>query len=119
MRLLADEDVYAGTVALLWGNYHDVKTAAELGLAEASDVDLLQAAIQDGRIFLTRDRDFGGLVFVNAIQGGVIYLRIQPSTIQAVHDELLRVLEQYDEKVLLAALVVVEPARHRIRPIRP
>jgi predicted nuclease of predicted toxin-antitoxin system len=119
MRFLADQDVYAKTVILLRDRNHDVITAAELGLSRASDRDLLQAAIQDGRIFLTRDRDFGGLVFVQAIRGGVIYLRILPSTLRAVHDELLRVLGQYDERVLLNALVVVEPARHRVRRMTP
>jgi predicted nuclease of predicted toxin-antitoxin system len=119
MRLLADQDVYATTVTLLRGHNHDVVTAAELGLSRATDVEILQAAIQDQRILLTRDRDFGGLVFVNAIQGGVIYLRILPSTLTLVHDELLRVFRQYNEIELLDALVVIEPGRHRLRKISP
>ena len=117
MRLLADQDVYAVTVSLLRHNEHDVVTATDLGLSSASDAALLQAAIDDQRLLLTRDRDFGTLEFAGQIQYGVIYLRIAKAAIQAVHTELLRVLDSYAEEDLRRSLVVVEAGRHRIRRI--
>ncbi len=66
MRLLADQDVYAATIQFLQGLGHDVVPVAQIGLAQADDADLLRIAGQQGRIFVTRDRDFGGLVFVGA-----------------------------------------------------
>jgi predicted nuclease of predicted toxin-antitoxin system len=119
MRLLADQDVYAMTVRILRSRSHDVATASDLGLSQAADVAILQAAIQDRRILLTRDRDYGGLVFAGNTKGGVIYLRIAPSALDAVHDELLRVLDLYSETELQGALIVVEPGRHRLRKIAP
>jgi predicted nuclease of predicted toxin-antitoxin system len=80
MRFLADQDVYGMTARFLSGLGHDVVTAAQLGLAQAEDADLLLVAQKDGRLFVTRDRDFGGLVFVQGSGPGVIYLRILPST---------------------------------------
>ncbi len=115
MRFLADQDVYAGTVRFLRGLGHDVATAAQLGLAQANDAVLLRVAQQQGRIFVTRDRDFGGLVFVQGGGPGVIYLRISPATQNAVHAELQRVLTLYSEQELQGSFVVVEPGRHRIR----
>jgi predicted nuclease of predicted toxin-antitoxin system len=117
MRFLTDQDVYAGTVQLLRGLEHDVATAAELGLAQASDTDLLQTATARGRIFVTRDRDYGNLVFVQAVGTGVVYLRILPSTLPAVHAELERVLSLYSEAELLQSFIVVEPGRHRLRKL--
>jgi predicted nuclease of predicted toxin-antitoxin system len=117
MKFLTDQDVYAGTIAFLQQLGHDVVTAAQLGLSRADDTDLLQAAQSQGRIFVTRDRDFGNLVFVQALGTGVIYLRMLPSTQLAVHAELERVLNQYSEADLLKAFVVVEPARHRFRQL--
>ena len=64
MRFLTDQDVYAITNRFLSGLGHDVVTAAQLGLAQAEDLELLRVAQDQGRIFVTRDRDFGGLVFV-------------------------------------------------------
>jgi predicted nuclease of predicted toxin-antitoxin system len=115
MRLLADQDVYALTTAFLRQLGHDVVTASESQSASLSDSEILAAAIRDNRILLTRDRDFGSLIFVNAIHAGVIYLRVPPSTTQAIHEELQRVLTQYDEEALLRSFVVVEPGRHRLR----
>jgi predicted nuclease of predicted toxin-antitoxin system len=115
MRLLADQDVYAVTVRLLRHNNHDVVTAGELGLAKADDLALIQAAISDDRILVTRDRDFGGYLFVNAVRCGVIYLRVVPTALRSLHDELVYVLDHYAADELVNALVVVEPGRHRVR----
>jgi predicted nuclease of predicted toxin-antitoxin system len=115
MKFLTDQDVYATTVRFLNGLGHDVVTAAQLGLARAQDAELLRVAQQQGRIFVTRDRDFGGLVFVQGGGAGVIYLRISPSTVNAVHAELERVLTLYPEQELQGSFLVIEPGRHRIR----
>lgn len=119
MRLLTDHDVWASTARCLEEQEHDVTRAAEAGLADAYDVDLLAAAAQERRILVTRDRDFGGLVFVQRLGAGVIYLRITPATTGPVHEELTRVMRLYSEAELRRAFVVVEPGRHRIRRLEP
>ena len=115
MRFLADQDVYAATIRFLSGLGHDVAPVAQLGLAQADDGELLRVAHEQGRIFVTRDRDFGGLVFVRGSGAGVVYLRILPSTQNSVHAELERALGLYREEQLQGSFVVIEPGRHRIR----
>jgi predicted nuclease of predicted toxin-antitoxin system len=115
MRFLTDQDVYATTVGFLQGLGHDVVTVAQLGLSQAEDAALLQAAHDQSRIFVTRDRDYGGMVFLQGGDAGVIYLRMLPSTQGAVHTELARVLTLYSEQDLNDSFVVIEPGRHRIR----
>ncbi len=66
---------------------------------------------------VSRDRDYGGLVFIGNLGTGVIYLRILPSTQEGVHQELGRVLQTYSEEELQGAFVVVEPGRHRFRKL--
>src|SRR5436305_2269749 len=110
MRLLADQDVYGVTIRFLVGLGHDVVPVAQLGLAQAEDSELLRVAHQQGRIFVTRDRDFGALVFVQGKGPGVIYLRVLPSTQASVHAELARILTLYTEQELPAAFIVIEPA---------
>ena len=119
MRFLTDQDVFQATVELLLALGHDVETARNLGMAKASDIDLLNSAHQLARIFVTRDRDFGNLAFVQRLGAGVVYLRTLPSTLNTVHQELKRVLNHYTEIDLLTAFVVVEPGRHRFRRLRP
>jgi len=118
MKLLLDQDVYAITARFLASLGHDVVRVAQIGLSQADDSDLLKVAQEQGRIFVTRDRDFGGLVFVRGLGAGVIYLRILPSTRDSVHDELERVLRIYPQAELMKAFVVIEPGRHRFRSRR-
>ena len=115
MKLLTDQDVYLATVLFLRNLGHDVVTASGLGMWQAADSSLLQTAQIDGRIFVTRDRDFGGLVFMQGIGTGVLYLRLLPSTLLAVHTELARVLGLYTEEELRGTFTVIEPGRHRLR----
>lgn len=117
MKFLLDQDVYAVTARFLDGLGHDVLPVAQIGLSQADDSDLLKKAQELDRIFVTRDRDFGGLVFVGGLGAGVIYLRMLPSTQNAVHDELERVLISYLEMELKSAFVVIEPGRHRFRKL--
>jgi predicted nuclease of predicted toxin-antitoxin system len=96
---------------------HDVVTAAELGQSRAADEELLHIAQRLDRIFVTRDRDFGALVFIKAASAGVIYLRILPNTLDAVHAELARVLENHLTDELEKGFVVVTAKGYRIRRI--
>ena len=115
MKLLLDQDVYAVTARFLSEQSHDVVLVSQLGLSQAFDEDLLKKAQELSRIFVTRDRDYGSLVFVKQLGVGVIYLRVLPSTQTTVHNELARVLKIYTESELIKAFVVVEPDGHRIR----
>jgi predicted nuclease of predicted toxin-antitoxin system len=115
MRLLLDQDVYAVTVIFLIDAGHDVLAVAEIGLSQASDEEILRTAQEQNRILVTRDRDYGNLVFVQLIGTGVIYLRILPTTVNVIHNELARILENYSETELANAFVVVEADGHRFR----
>lgn len=115
MKFLLDQDVYALTTRFLRDLGHDVVTAAELGLAQASDETLLRRAIAANRILVTRDRDYGSLVFILEIQVGVIYLRVKPSTLSDIHHELDQIIGSYTENELHAAFIVVTSSGDRIR----
>lgn len=117
MNLLLDQDVYEVTARFLVSVGHDVLRVGEIGMARASDEENLIKAIELERIFITRDRDYGNLVFVKGIRCGVLYLRILPSDRDDVHTELDRVLKDYDKDDLRNAFVVVEAGKHRFRRI--
>lgn len=81
MRLLLDQDVYATTARFLVALGHDVVSVAAVGLSRAQDQEILHMAQDQNRILVTRDRDFGNLVFVHNLGAGVIYLRMLPATL--------------------------------------
>ncbi len=118
MKFLTDQDVYFHTVKFLRTRGYDVRTAAEFDVSAVPDRELLEQAIRSERILVTRDRDFGKLVFTENISCGVIYLRFTPFTLTACHKEFERVLDEYSEDILSSVFIVVEPGRHRIRKLR-
>ncbi len=117
MKLLLDQDVYEITARYLAEIGHDVLKVSELGMARAEDEENLRKAREINRVFVTRDRDYGNLVFVRRMRIGVLYLRMLPSNRDAVHLELKRILDEYSEDELKSAFVVVEAGRHRFRSI--
>lgn len=117
MRLLLDQDVYAATVNFLVNAGYDVILVSQLGLSQASDEEILKVAQDQNRVLVTRDRDYGNLVFVRGLGSGVIYLRILPSTLAVIHQELVHVLQVYSAEELKRAFVVVEASGHRIRQL--
>ncbi|GBF81715.1 DUF5615 family PIN-like protein [Aphanothece sacrum] len=117
MKFLLDQDVYFITAKCLSDAGHDVVLVAQLGLSQGSDEEILRQAQEQKRILVTRDRDYGNLVFVRGMGIGVIYLRILPTTINSLHSELERILQTYSEEELLKAFVVVQPDGHRFRTL--
>jgi len=116
MRFLVDQDVYQVTIEWLKKEGHDVVTAKELGMQRAADQDLLKKAKEKDRLFLTRDKDFGALVFLRALKAaGVILLRVTPVVVDEVHQELQRLFRGHKEEEFNKFFCVVEPYRHRIR----
>ncbi len=67
MKFLLDQDIYALTARFLVDAGYDVITAKEIGMSRASDEEILQLAQKQQRILITRDRDYGNLVFVKSI----------------------------------------------------
>ena len=53
MNLLLDQDVYEKTALFLTAIGHNVLRVRELGMAQASDEENLQRAIELNRIFVT------------------------------------------------------------------
>ena len=116
MRFLADQDVYQSTVDFLRALGHDVVCVREIGMARASDEEILDQAHKEQRLLLTKDKGFGALVFLRLQEhSGVILLRISPTTVDGVHQELARLLQVHAAEDLHRAFVTVEPGCHRIR----
>jgi len=117
MKLLLDQDIYEVTIRFLKEIGQDILKVSELGMATAEDKENLNKAAELGRIFVTRDRGYGNLVYVHKIRVGVLYLRMLTSNRNDVHKELSRVLNEYSEDDLRSSFVVVEAGRHRFRRI--
>ncbi len=116
MHWLADECVDAALVTHLRGAGHDVSYIAEIA-AGVTDTEALQLAQQEGRLFLTEDKDFGELVFrFKRAVPGVVLLRIDPEKSQLKWARLESAITKFGEG-LLGRYVVIDEIRLRSRPL--
>lgn len=116
MRFLADQDVYQITIDFLINLGFKVVKAKDVGLSQSQDEELLLYAFKENLILVTRDKDFGALVFLRQKEThGVILLRCEPLTIDDGHKEFEKFLRTHKTMPLRNCFVVIEPNRHRIR----
>ncbi len=117
MKFLVDNMLSVKLVEELSAFGHEAVHVRALGLARASDSQLLDLAKAQNRIVLSADRDFGTLLAeLRVSQPSVVYLRggieRSPKRLAATLSENLARIES-----LLAegVIVVIEPGRVRIR----
>jgi predicted nuclease of predicted toxin-antitoxin system len=116
MRFLADESCDFRVVRALRAAGHDVVSILEAGPG-AEDSTLMDIALRDRRVFITKDRDFGQLVFAAESAGpGVILLRFPSAARTNLPAVVVELVANYENKIA-EHFVVVQPGR--IRFTRP
>ncbi len=117
MRFLLDESVSPLVAEPLAAAGHEVVHARDVGLRSAPDPTVLAAALDDGRVLVTLDTDFGALIAQSGAQlPSVVLFRGEvarrPSAQAAL---LLANLEQFAVDLDQGAVVVIGDDRVRIR----
>lgn len=118
MRFLANENFPLLSVRILRDTDLDITSIME-DSPGIKDPEVLARAVQENRIILTFDRDYGKLIFRRFFPKpiGVIYFRYQPLTPEELAQHLISLL---DEKnlVIEKMFTVVEHNKLRQRPLR-
>jgi len=118
VKFFSDHDVYGQTVRHLLACGHEVVRAQDVGLAQAKDSEIIAYALAHELLLVTRDKDFGALVFQhNVLCSGIIFLRIEPHTQDQVHEQLMRALAELDEETLRRSFIVIEANHYRVRQL--
>ena len=116
MKLLLDENLSSAHAFLLREAGHDAVAALDAGLGGADDAAVRQLAVDEKRILVTLDADFGHILhFPPDGTPGVIWLRPWPPSEAAIAALMDGVVHQLTEIEIQGKLVVAEPGRIRIR----
>ena len=116
IRFLADESCDFAVVRALRTVGLDVKAVAEV-CPGVSDHEVMRLGIQEGRVLLTEDKDFGWLVFAGAGGGAsVIFIRFPTQTRSVLPETIVEFVKQAGNK-LIGSYAVVEPGRMRLTRI--
>jgi predicted nuclease of predicted toxin-antitoxin system len=115
MRFIVDESAGIAVVESLRQSGHDVLAVAET-MRQAGDPDILALALNQDRILVTNDKDFGELVFRSGrTHHGVLLLRLHDESSANRVRVVQSVLERYADR-LPDHFVVTTESRVRIRP---
>ena len=116
IRFLADENVSRLVVERLRGAGFDIKTIAETR-SGTTDADILETADREDRILITEDRDFGELVVRQRLGvRGMILLELDRLS-NVTEANLVAEIASTHAGKLSGNLLVIEPARVRVRPL--
>lgn len=92
---------------------HDVSTVADRDL-NASDVEVLAMALEEVRVLITEDKDFGELVFVRGLpHSGII--RFVDMRVKEKVSAMRSLLDHEADAIREGALIVVTRSRVRVR----
>ena len=116
MRFLLDANI-PYSAKRIFSKSDAVSHVRDVGLANASDEEIIKRALKDDALLVTRDMDFANIIFHPiGTHAGVIVIRVPPYFI-AVH--INKMLKQFfskiDKQVLPRAITIVEPGQYRIR----
>lgn len=116
MRFLADECVAVRIVERLRAEGFDVVKAADICPQDEDDL-ILARAVDDGRVLITADKDFGELVIrLGHPARGVVSLALGDLSSSARAEITVSALRALGDRVD-GNLVTIEPGRIRVRPI--
>ena len=116
IRFLADESCDFTIVRTLRAAGYDVFAVSE-EFASASDLQVLKLAVDERRILLTEDKDFGEWIFAHMEEMyGVLLIRY-PANLRSKLGEAVNVLVTEHGSDLVKSFTVLEPGRARIRKI--
>jgi predicted nuclease of predicted toxin-antitoxin system len=94
MKLLLDQGAPLSSAAFLRERGFEATHVGEIGFAQASDQQILERAVEEGRVVVTLDADFHTLLALNELQRpSVIRIRIERLKAAAFAEILVSVLD--------------------------
>ena len=122
MKLLLDMNLPPGLCDVLRRHGFSCSHWSDVGDPRATDAAIMQWATRHECVVVTHDLDFGALLAATqACAPSAIQLRTQDIMPAAMENLLVGILRKYEAQLDAGALVVVDPARSRVRvlPLSP
>ncbi|MBI5431314.1 MAG: DUF5615 family PIN-like protein [Planctomycetes bacterium] len=112
MRFLADESCDFSVVRALRNAGFDVRAVAE-ETAGLDDASVMRAAVEEERLLLTEDKDFGWLVFASSESNpGVVLIRFPAATRSTLVAAVLAAIRDHGPD-LVGGFSVLQPGQLR------
>ena len=116
MKFLIDMNLSPRWCSILRAEGWESVHWSDVGSVSAPDHEIMEWALNNGRVVLTHDLDFGAMLAATQANGpSVAQIRTQDVRPQTLSPLLIPVLRQYENELDAGALLVVDEARSRVR----
>jgi predicted nuclease of predicted toxin-antitoxin system len=113
VKFLADESCSTPVIRALRAAGHDVLAIAEIAKG-TSDEEVLKHAVEEQRVLVTEDNDFGELAFARGQSFvGVIFVKFHSRVRRAKAGAVVEAVKHFDQ-ALQGGYATVEPGRVRL-----
>ena len=116
IKLLLDANLSPKSAVFLRNLGYDTKSITEDGFGNFTDEEVVKFALRESRIIVTFDLDFGEIYnSENFGKPGVIVLRTQNQTVEAVNKTLKSLFLNYEDKINKDRLMLIVVKENSIR----
>jgi predicted nuclease of predicted toxin-antitoxin system len=114
MRLFLDQMIDRCVADVVREAGHDVECAAQVGMAQADDLEILEYCIRQDRILVTLDGHFGDWTVAKlTVHAGVIRLKVNPTDSRNIQNTLVPFISRHSERDFRNTLAIVRPTATR------
>jgi predicted nuclease of predicted toxin-antitoxin system len=117
LRFLIDADMPRSSAHALRSLGYDVEDVRDVALGAAKDIEIIEYALTNRRIIVTRDTDFSESLRYPRHPGAIILRLPHTYTSKQINERLLSFMTSITENDLINAIVVVQLSRYRVRKI--
>lgn len=115
LRFLLDADMPRSSAELIRSLGYDVEDVRDVGLGGAKDEEIVEYALRDRRVIITRNLGFGSTLRHPKHPGALIVRLPNKSTSGVINERLKGFLAFVDEDRIKNSIIVLEPSRFRRR----
>ena len=115
-KVLLDQNLPRRAAPLLRSMGWDAVHVGDVNLARASDQQIIEWALRQERVCVTRDADFHRLLAVSrASKPSVVRIRLEELTFHETAEILIQVWDRFQDDLDRGAVVTVTPRKFRAR----
>lgn len=117
-RFLLDADMPRSSAEAIRSLGFNVEDVRDIGMRYAKDQEIMDFALETGRVVITRDLDYGEILRYPQHPGAII-LRLPTGFVtKEVNEALMDFLSSAKNEILQNAIIIVELGRYRRRSLK-
>jgi len=118
LKFLLDADMPRSSAELIRSIGYEVEDVRDIGMRAAKDREIIEYALKNNRIIITRDTDFGEVLRYPEHPGAIILRLPYAPTSKDINERLEEFFKAVRTEELTGAIIIVELSRYRKRPLK-